>query len=74
MSAKGDVYGLRAPKRQAILVPQLDFTASSRAEAGDVQHKGVEGNTGLWGALSPALPATWGALFLTRSSNRAGVK
>lgn len=56
MSAKGDVYGLPAPKRQAMLVPQLDFRASSRAEAGVGWHKGSGSNTDLQGALSPALP------------------
>lgn len=55
--AKGDDYGLPAPKRQAVLVLQLDFAASSRAEAGVVWHKGSGSSTSLRGALSPALPA-----------------
>lgn len=60
MCTKGGVYGLCASKRQEILVPQLIFTASSRAEAGVVWQKGSGGNASFQGALTSALPAAWG--------------
>lgn len=54
MSAAGGLWAL-VPKSRAVLAPQMDFTARSRAAAGDVWHKGSGSSVTLEGVLSPCL-------------------
>lgn len=53
MSADG-LWAL-VPKNQAVLAPKMDLTASSRAAAGAVWHKGSGSSVALRGVLSPCL-------------------
>lgn len=63
--------GVVVPRKQAVLAPKMDFTASSRAEAGIVWHEGSGSSVRLRGVLSPVCGL--GALFSPRSSNPAGL-